>query len=205
MATPVAFSIRNDNMYLFRDVAGYYHAVYTGHRNPGNPDYINDLKNTFNNFPQSVLDAACGALRQALRGDLVAVMREMKLDQVMVCVVPRAKVRYEKNQLLFKATVKEVVNCIAGMVDGTECIVRKIDTRTTHLGRDVRNYNNEGDDPYPGITKGTCTISSSVFGKDVLLIDDLYTARVKIDEDVIQALFEHGARSVTFYSIGKAG
>jgi hypoxanthine-guanine phosphoribosyltransferase len=29
--------------------------------------------------------------------------------------------------------------------------------------------------PYPGITKATCTISNEVKGKDILLIDDLYT------------------------------
>ena len=36
-----------------------------------------------------------------------------------------------------------------------------------------------------------------------ILIDDLYTASVNIDEDAIQALFDNGARSVIFYSLGK--
>ena len=42
-----------------------------------------------------------------------------------------------------------------------------------------------------------------VKGKDILLIDDLYTRSVNIDEDAIQALLDNGANSVTFYSVGK--
>ena len=57
--------------------------------------------------------------------------------------------------------------------------------------------------PYPGITKTTCTISDEIKGKDILLIDDVYTKDVGIDEDAIQALFDHGAKSVIFYSVGK--
>ena len=40
-------------------------------------------------------------------------------------------------------------------------------------------------------------------GKDILLIDDIYTKTVNIDEDAIQALLDNGARSVFFYAIGK--
>ena len=53
------------------------------------------------------------------------------------------------------------------------------------------------------MTKDTCSISDDVIGKDILLIDDLYTKTVNIDEDCIQALLDKGARSVIFYSIGK--
>jgi hypothetical protein len=79
--------------------------------------------------------------------------------------------------------------------------MRHTNTRTTHLDR-----NGEGGDgnlPYPGITKDTCTISGQAKYKDILLIDDLYTKSVNIDEDAIQALLDKGANSVTFYSIGK--
>lgn len=57
--------------------------------------------------------------------------------------------------------------------------------------------------PYIGITKETCSISDDVIGQDILLVDDLYTKTVNIDEDCIQALLDKGARSVTFCSIGK--
>lgn len=60
-----------------------------------------------------------------------------------------------------------------------------------------------GELPYVGIAKDTCNISDDVIGQDILLIDDLYTKTVNIDEDCIQALLDKGARSVIFYSIGK--
>ena len=56
--------------------------------------------------------------------------------------------------------------------------------------------------PYPKITVNTCEISNNVKDKDILLIDDLYTNSVNIDEDAIQALYDKGAKSVVFYSIG---
>ena len=49
----------------------------------------------------------------------------------------------------------------------------------------------------------TCRISDEVIGKDILLIDDLYTKTVNIDEDVIQALLDSGAKSVFFFAIGR--
>lgn len=39
--------------------------------------------------------------------------------------------------------------------------------------------------------------------KDILLIDDIYTKTINIDEDAIQALIESGAKSVTFYAVGR--
>ncbi len=57
--------------------------------------------------------------------------------------------------------------------------------------------------PYPGITRKTCTISPEVTEKDILLIDDIYTSNVYIDEDAIQALLDNGANSVKFYAVGK--
>ena len=42
-----------------------------------------------------------------------------------------------------------------------------------------------------------------VKGKDILLIDDVYTKSINIDEDAIQVLLDKGARSVLFYCIGK--
>jgi len=36
-----------------------------------------------------------------------------------------------------------------------------------------------------------------------LLIDDIYTKSINIDEDAIQALIDKGAKSIVFYAIGK--
>lgn len=74
--------------------------------------------------------------------------------------------------------------------------------KTTHLSKN-ENVENDGEMPYPGITKDTCQISGQVAGKDILLIDDIYTYGVNIDEDAIQALYDMGAKSVLFYSVCK--
>lgn len=105
------------------------------------------------------------------------------------------------NQLVFKQAVTIVAKKLNSFSDGTGYIIRHTDTRTTHLDRS--GYGGDGDLPYPGITKKTCTISDDVKGKDILLIDDLYTETVNIDEDAIQALLDNGANSVVFYSLGK--
>jgi len=59
--------------------------------------------------------------------------------------------------------------------------------------------------PYAGITQKTCTLNKNIKDKDILLIDDIYTADVNIDEDAIQALMDKGAKSVTFYAVGACG
>ncbi|MBD3831518.1 MAG: hypothetical protein IE890_13680 [Arcobacter sp.] len=92
-----------------------------------------------------------------------------------------------------------------GFQDGSDYIIRHTDTKTTHLAHSPRaaQYAGNGDMPYPGITKDTCHLSNNIRGKKILLIDDIYTAGVNIDEDAIQALLDSGARFVTFYAVGK--
>lgn len=90
-----------------------------------------------------------------------------------------------------------------GIIDGTGYIQRHTNTKTTHLRKPIANYDNDGPLPYPGITEQTCTISLDVKFKHILLIDDIYTHGVNIDEDAINALLKFGARSVTFYAVGK--
>ena len=188
------------NRYLSRDVEAFYHTDYIGHKKPGNPDYINMLKNTYNDRPESILDNAVQELRKVLLDDLPQILR---LTPLTVCVVPRAKTNYQPDQLLFKSTVRDVVNQLNSFfIDGIDYIVRHTNTKTTHLPPNTPNYNNDGAEPYPGITVETCNISSNVRDKDILLIDDIYTRNVNIDEDAIQALLSEGARSVTFYAVG---
>lgn len=38
---------------------------------------------------------------------------------------------------------------------------------------------------------------------NVLLVDDIYTPNVNIDEDAINALLNAGAHTVAFYAVGK--
>ena len=189
------------NDFLSQNIQAFYHTDYTGYRNPGNPDYINTLKNTFNNYSRDVLNQAVQQLRNVLLEDLPQILDIIRINPLTVCVVPRAKAYYHPNQLLFKSTVRNVINLLEGFYDGTDYIRRHTNTRTTHLDR--RGYGGDGDMPYVGITKETCTISPNVNGKNILLIDDLYTRTINIDEDAIQALLDNGANSVYFYSVGK--
>ena len=97
--------------------------------------------------------------------------------------------------------VSVVVDGLNGYNNGTAYIIRHTNTRTTHMDRS--GYGGDGNLPYVGITKATCKISNEVIDKDILLIDDIYTSGVNIDEDAIQSLLDKGARNVYFYAIGK--
>lgn len=79
--------------------------------------------------------------------------------------------------------------------DGTDYILRIKDTPTTHTTHDYNSVK-------VGITKSTCKISNKITGSDVLLIDDIYTRDVNIDEDAIQAIYDSGANTVIFYALG---
>ncbi|NBA75573.1 amidophosphoribosyltransferase [Emticicia sp. ODNR4P] len=160
------------------------------------------FKNDVDPFPER-LTKVQQHLTAILRQDLPQILRKVGESNLTVCVVPRSKAEsyYRSDQLLFRRVISNVVDGLPNFENGTNYISRHTNTRTTHLDR-----NGEGGDgnlPYPGITKDTCTISGLVNGKDILLIDDLYTKSVNIDEDAIQALLDKGADSVTFYSVGK--
>lgn len=190
------------NKCLKQSVNGYYHGSYY----KGNWQIAGTLENLLttlkNDIPpyQSITDLkyANKRLTQILKEDLA----NFPTKELTICVVPRAKKEdhYNSNQLWFKATVRKVIKEM-GFHDGIDYILRHTNTRTTH--RDKSGYGGDGDRPYSGITQNTCTISSEVSGKDILLIDDIYTKTINVDEDAIQALLDHGARSVIFYAVGK--
>lgn len=195
------FEVKADGQYLNRSVKGFYHIAYTGYGNLDNPNYLNDLKNTFNNARVEKLQRAVNELLDVLKLDLP------KFDtNLVICLVPRSKAEtsYTYHQLLFKKVVQHTIQEL-GFIDGSDYIVRHTDTKTTHLAHTLRGapYAGNGEMPYPGITRDTCTISKGIKGKDILLIDDIYTSRVYIDEDVIQTLFDSGANTVKFYAVGR--
>lgn len=197
-----SFTIES-NEYLSRSIHAYYHQDYTTFGAEGNPDFINHLKNQFGDANVTALQEAVNKLEKILEEDLLAIRNIYPHVDLTVCVIPRAKTEnsYSDNQKLFRKVVAAVVDNFFGYTNGTTYIIRKRNTRTTHMNRS--GYGGDGDMPYPGITLATCNISDKVKGKHILLIDDIYTKTINIDEDAIQALLEKGAKSVLFYSVGK--
>jgi len=205
------------NEFLRRDTLAYYHSNYEGGGRWKIQGTVENMICTFKNdrtpYPDSVLQRASNQLQQILAVDLPQILQQTvvkkkdgttsKLGNVTVCIVPRAKAEktYRSNQLLLKTTIRNTVLALDGFSDGSNYIVRHTDTLTTHSAKSGNGGG--GRAPYPNITKDTCHISDEVIGKDILLIDDLYTKTVNIDEDAIQALLDKGANRVMFYSIGK--
>lgn len=191
---------------LSQDIDAFYHSDYHGGgswKEPGSiENMICTLKNDITKYSHTTLFKACDRLTTILWNDLPDVLIKSRKYNLRVCVIPRSKceVSYEIDQLIFRDTIQSVVQGLNGFIDGTHDIIRHTDTATTHL-----RYGDpgSGEFPYIGITKDTCNISDNVIGQDILLIDDLYTKTVNIDEDCIQALLDKGAKSVIFYSIGK--
>jgi len=192
------------NSFLKQNIQGFYHTHFGGVDLPNNPNFLYKLKNDpHHNWTTEHLKTAITEFANILIDDLPKVQSHLGISSLTVCVVPRSKAdkNYSQNQLLFKATVKHIVNKL-GLIDGTDYITRHTNTKTTHLKKPIEGFNNDGDLPYIGITNATCNISDSVNGKDILLIDDIYTKTVNIDEDAIQTLLNKGAKSVAFYAIG---
>lgn len=200
------FTIVANPPLLTREIRGFYHTDFGGVELPNNPNYLYKLKNDpHHNWSDFRIEEAQQQLLRVLLNDLPNVLTQVGIRPLTVCVIPRAKAdnTYRPNQLLFKATVKNAVNQLGNdFIDGTNYIIRHTNTRTTHLRNPVEGFVNDGRLPYVGITRETCNISNHVNSKDILLIDDIYTRTVNIDEDAIQALLTNGANSVAFYAIG---
>jgi hypothetical protein len=194
------------NDYLTQNIQGFYHTDFGGVDLPNNPNFLYKLKNDpHHNWSDYRIQEAQQQFLRILLNDLPEIVRQIHLNPLTVCVIPRAKAdnTYRPNQLLFKATISNAVNRLGNdFMDGTNYIVRHTNTKTTHLRRPMEGYVNDGLEPYPGISSDTCNFSENIYGRDILLIDDIYTKTVNIDEDMIQSLFNRGANSVTFYAIG---
>lgn len=194
------------NQYLNQNIQAFYHTDFGGVNLPNNPNYLYKLKNDpHHNWTKFRIQEAQQELFRVLLNDLPDILVHINRIPLTVCVVPRAKAEstYRPSQMLFRAVIRNVVNHLGNnFIDGTHYIIRHTNTRTTHLRQAMEGFNNDGSLPYVGITNDTCNISDEVIGKNILLIDDIYTRTVNIDEDAIQALIDKGANSVSFYAIG---
>jgi len=193
------------NEYLNYNIQGFYHEEY--HKGNWKIDgtienIITTLKNDIPPFKsKEILQLAIDRLIAIIEKDLIKIKQTNQMN-LTICIVPRAKIEdsYSYNQLLFKKVIHHLTVKL-GFNDGSNYIKRHTNTRTTH--RDRSGHGGDGQRPYLGITKDTCNISNKVKSADILLIDDLYTKSINIDEDAIQALLDNGAKSVIFYAPGK--
>lgn len=192
------------NEFLAQDVVAYYHQDYFGYKKPGNPNFLNVLKNDFRTLPVQTVVRARDVLVDILSEDVPAIMKAHGISECVLACVPRSKRRrqYNGDQLLFNNGVCMVGHVLEGVIDGSRCVERVIDTKTTHFKKDVKG--NDGERPYPNITRDTCQFDLElVEGRTIILVDDIYTKTVNIDEDCIQSLFDYGAKEVIFYAVGR--
>lgn len=203
--------IVHKNEFLHTDVQGFYRTDYVGYQNPGNPDYLNVFKNTFCRYSHQQIGEAVSQLGHNLFEELEYIYSQLNLsanEKLYICVVPRSKAlnTYHHDQLIFRNYFNYLLTpepfkrkLPSKFGNGIEFITRIRNTKTTHLSRS--NLENDGDMPYVGITKDTCTLSPDIQNKHILLIDDIYTKSINIDEDALQALLDCGAKSVTLFAI----
>ncbi len=190
------------NKYLSQDIQGYYHDDYIGYQKQGNPDYINHLKNMTKQHDEIELVKDFIAVADRFSRDLKIILENKDLTNAIICTIPRSKKDscYSQSQLMFRKAISSIADS-ENVENGTTAIKRIKDTKTTH---NWRLENNTGDDPYVGITKDTCEIcQNKINGRNVVLVDDIYTEGVYVAEDCIQTLLNLGAKSVTLYVLAK--
>lgn len=207
------FVIGKNQFLKDQDVAAWYSMPYTAVRTnepTGTSHFLNVLKNNFGNVEWShnkrsadELEVARKELERVLRHDLPSIREQVGEDLCAVCV-PRSKASFADSQQQFRATIAKVTGSLAGFSDLTSAIKRVVDTKTTHW-RNAPSDLNSGDTPYPGIALKTCELSGDLRDKAVLLIDDVYTPGIGIDEDFLQACIENGVRKIYFYAVAKTG
>lgn len=198
------FTIESNN-YLSQNIEAYYHCDYMGggrYKMSGTMEYaIFALKGDAWWCSNKDIEVAKECIGEILAAEIAAIVELHKDKHFTVCATPRSKAFVAPSMKRLLYTIQNVVDSMDFVDNGVEYIRRVKNTYTTHK----RSFNGGGDgpEPYPGITIDTCAISDDVRGKDIILIDDIYTSGVNIDEDAIEALLQKGAKSVVFYAIGR--
>ena len=204
--------IIESNGYLTKQITAFYDCAYmrSDHESSGFSirvsNAIRTLKNTFNRESDNKLFRAKNYIRAIATTDLKQIIEQERIENPIIVCVPRSKADFSDKQLLFRKAISEAANNNNTVAtNGAEYIRRVRNTKTTHLTNTKRgDMSGDGDMPYPGITNDTCRLIGSVSGRNVILVDDIYTKTVNIDEDCCQFLLDNGAKSVTLYTICKA-
>ena len=201
----------NINDYLTTETTGYYSTEYTRFGRTLNPradeisEHLRTCKNRFNDKTIDELTDA-QALIPILKAALSTIQKKENFEKPCIINVPRAKrpEMYFDAQLLFSKFV-----CEASELANFPYIeaLRVKNTKTTHIkderfGMVFKQKIDEQPKPYPGISRETCQIKGDIQGKNIILVDDIYTRNANIDEDFVQFLYNQGANRVILYCVG---
>ncbi len=217
----------NPNHYLRRETILVHNREYIGmySRDPEHPMFINHIKNDELTFDDQLrakaevelechLRATFEAMEKGLLSSIFTDPQALCEKKPLVCMIPRAKKLeyYYPEQLGFAKILKKVLEAIPFFESGIDMIERIANTKTSHARKFSPTFTKPftDDDPCvsvgstrPGFTKQSCRISPKVRGRAIILVDDIYTPTVNIDEDAIQALYDQGASAVLLYTVAK--
>lgn len=186
------------NEYLNCEIdQAFYHSYYTPYGNGESPTkYINILKNYPILNSDEDLIGAVDVLKEVLNKDIPLIKNKIGVYPLTIVLIPRSKPIQEEWFQWLRNSVSEWVDdhIEDGYINGCMYIIRQENSPMTHSGETGI---------YPGITNDTCTISNEIEGKNILLIDDIYTHGVNVDEDAIQAVLDNKPKSIAFYSLAK--
>jgi len=77
---PIYFQVIRNN-FLRLNTVGYFHCYYTGYGQLGNPEYLNTLKNTFNNTGILKLKQARNKVVDILLNDIPRVLEDTGIEE----------------------------------------------------------------------------------------------------------------------------
>ena len=186
--------------FLCKDIDLYFHDYYYGFSSEKNRlKYVNYLKNDRRDY-DAVIPQCEDFAAKVLAEDLSELVKFY--GPLTVCGIPRSKrdAIYPAEKMGLKRAIRKAVTMTANLFDGLDYIVRHTNTLCTH--RSYWGYGGDGEGPRPGLLRDTCYLSPEIAGKNIVLVDDIYTADVGIDEDGVQALLDAGAKSVIMYTFG---
>ena len=193
------------NDFLTTEICGYSHDFYIPMKLGGGKTskLILTIKNSFGDAAHNEIEAAKTEISKVIKFDLDKIIKRHQFEKPIAIVVPRSKPDnyWNNTQLQFRPAVAAGILQSNLIIDGTQYLTRCAATQTTHIAH-LNNTQNTGEPPYPGITKDTCRLNENIVNKNVILIDDIYTVGVGVDEDCVQFLLDNGAASVILYTLG---
>ncbi len=209
----LSFRIGN-NEYLNKQVDAYAHGLYI----PYKSSYSGDLTRLILDLKGSTtcnIDAVKAKASAIIQNDLDLIITSLaKCQKFRPIIVAMARSKpddfYDAHELqyrptismaLAKSSVKSKNSDEIWPIDGVQYIKRVKETQTTHLAHS-RTLKNNGPAPYHGITKDTCVLNGDINDEYIILVDDIFTPGVFVDEDCIQYLYDNGARDVLLYVLG---